>query len=45
MLADYRITLPLQTPGTADARARALLEKACGQVGFISNMYANMGHP
>ncbi len=44
MLAEYRITLPPQTLETADARARAVLEKAHKQVGFIPNMYANMVH-
>lgn len=44
MLAEYKITLPPQTLETADARARAVLEKAHKQVGFIPNMYANMVH-
>ncbi|MBT0960291.1 carboxymuconolactone decarboxylase family protein [Denitromonas iodatirespirans] len=44
MLAEYKITLLPQTLETADARARAVLEKANKQVGFIPNMYANMVH-
>jgi uncharacterized peroxidase-related enzyme len=44
MLAEYKISLPPQTLETADGRARAVLEKAQKQVGFIPNMYSNMVH-
>lgn len=46
MLAEYQITLPPQTLEHARPEARAVLEKALAQVGFIPNMYARMAnHP
>lgn len=42
MSAEYRSTLPFQTLDTADAQAKAVLEKALQQVGFIPNMYSGM---
>ncbi|HCX33674.1 MAG TPA: alkylhydroperoxidase [Rhodocyclaceae bacterium] len=44
MLAEYRITLPPQTIENANPAAKAVLEKAFAQVGFIPNMYARMVH-
>ncbi|GAB4180833.1 MAG: carboxymuconolactone decarboxylase family protein [Rhodocyclaceae bacterium] len=44
MLAEYRITLPPQTIENAPPAAKAVLEKALAQVGFIPNMYARMVH-
>lgn len=42
MTAEYKLTLPPKTLETADPKARAVLEKAKAQVGFIPNMYALM---
>lgn len=42
MTAEYQLTLPFQTLDNADAKAKAVLEKAKAQVGFIPNMYAGM---
>ncbi len=42
MLAEYQLTLSPKTLDDADPEARALLEKAKAQVGFIPNMYARM---
>lgn len=42
MLAEYQLTLEPQTIENAPPKARAVLEKALGQVGFIPNMYACM---
>ncbi|NMG44569.1 carboxymuconolactone decarboxylase family protein [Aromatoleum toluvorans] len=44
MLAEYKLTLPPQSPETAEGSAKAVLDKALKQVGFIPNMYANMVH-
>lgn len=44
MLSEYKLTLPAQTIDSAPARARALLEKAKSQMGFIPNMYARMAN-
>lgn len=44
MLAEYQITLPPLTLETAGPKARAVLDKALTQVGFIPNMYARMAH-
>jgi len=44
MLAEYQITLPPLTMDTAEPKARAVLDKALTQVGFIPNMYARMAH-
>ncbi|WP_018990196.1 carboxymuconolactone decarboxylase family protein [Aromatoleum toluclasticum] len=44
MLAEYKMTLPPQSPTTAEGSAKAVLDKALRQVGFIPNMYANMVH-
>lgn len=38
----YKLSLAAQTPETALPEARAILEKAKAQVGFIPNMYAGM---
>lgn len=42
MTAEYRMTLPARTLEDADPKARAVLEKAKAQVGFIPNMYGFM---
>jgi uncharacterized peroxidase-related enzyme len=42
MAAEYRMTLAPQTLENATPDARAVLEKAKAQVGFIPNMYASM---
>ena len=44
MTAEYKLTLPAKTLENADPRARAVLEKAKAQVGFIPNMYAGMAN-
>ncbi|MCC4116260.1 carboxymuconolactone decarboxylase family protein [Aromatoleum toluclasticum] len=44
MLAEYKMTLSPQSPETAEGSAKAVLDKALRQVGFIPNMYANMVH-
>ncbi|HQT62698.1 MAG TPA: carboxymuconolactone decarboxylase family protein [Acidiphilium sp.] len=44
MTADARLNLPALTLETASPTARAVLEKAKAQVGFIPNMYANMAN-
>lgn len=44
MLAEYKITLEPLTLENAEGNARAVLEKAKKQVGFIPNMYARMAH-
>lgn len=44
MLAGYQITLPPQTIGTAEGKAKETLGRALEQVGFIPNMYANMAN-
>ncbi|MGB4781712.1 carboxymuconolactone decarboxylase family protein [Candidatus Methylomirabilis sp.] len=44
MLAEYQITLSPQTIDNAEPPAKAVLEKALAQVGFIPNMYARMVH-
>ena len=44
MLAEYKMTLPLQTLETAEPAAKAVLEKAKAQVGFIPNMYQGMAN-
>jgi uncharacterized peroxidase-related enzyme len=44
MLAEYRITLPPQTLEHAGPEAKAVLERALAQVGFIPNMYARMAN-
>ncbi|KAF0228274.1 MAG: hypothetical protein FD175_2055 [Beijerinckiaceae bacterium] len=38
----FKLSLAAQTPETALPEARAILEKAKAQVGFIPNMYAGM---
>lgn len=38
----YKLSLAAQTPETALPEAKAILEKAKAQVGFIPNMYAGM---
>lgn len=42
MTADYKLSLPAKTLENADPNAKAVLEKAKAQVGFIPNMYATM---
>jgi hypothetical protein len=42
MLSEYQLTLAPKTLDDADPDARAVLEKAKAQVGFIPNMYARM---
>lgn len=42
MLAEYQLTLSPQTLDNAEPKAKAVLEKAFAQVGFIPNMYARM---
>lgn len=42
MIAEYKLTLPVRTIENADPKAKAVLEKAQAQVGFIPNMYAGM---
>ncbi|MET4102824.1 putative peroxidase-related enzyme [Roseovarius sp. MBR-38] len=42
MTAEYQMTLPFLTVDDAEPQARAVLEKARAQVGFIPNMYAGM---
>lgn len=44
MLAEHQIGLPAVTLESADGKAKAVLEKALAQVGFIPNMYARMVH-
>lgn len=44
MLSEYRLTLAPQTLDNAGPEARAVLEKAKAQVGFIPNMYARMAN-
>ena len=44
MLAEYQLTLTPKTLDTAAPEARALLENAKAQVGFIPNMYTRMAH-
>lgn len=44
MLAEYKMTLPLQTLETAEPAAKAVLEMAKAQVGFIPNMYLGMAN-
>jgi len=42
MSSEYQLKLPSKTIETADPPARAVLEKAKAQVGFIPNMYGLM---
>lgn len=44
MLSEYQITLPPQTLENAQPQARAILEQAKAQVGFVPNMYTGMAH-
>ena len=44
MTAEYKLTLAPKTLENADPPARAVLEKAKAQIGFIPNMYAGMAH-
>lgn len=44
MTDSYRMQTPLVTLETADDKARAALETAKAQVGFIPNMYGAMGN-
>lgn len=42
MTSEYKLTLSPKTLDNADPQAKAVLEKAKAQVGFIPNMYAYM---
>ena len=42
MTSEYKLTLSPKTLHNADPKAKAILEKAKAQVGFIPNMYAGM---
>jgi hypothetical protein len=44
MLSEYQLTLPGLGLENADGRAKAVLEKAKAQVGFVPNMYAGMAN-
>ncbi|MFC3677159.1 carboxymuconolactone decarboxylase family protein [Ferrovibrio xuzhouensis] len=44
MSAEYKLSLPFQSLETADPNAKAVLEKAKAQLGFIPNMYAGMAN-
>ena len=44
MTHEAKLTLPPQSLETATPRAKAVLEKAKAQVGFIPNMYAGMAN-
>jgi len=44
MTTDYKLTLPAVSLETAAPQARAVLDKAKAQVGFIPNMYGGMAN-
>src|SRR5258708_16434306 len=44
MTSQAKLTLMPKTLETTDSRAKAVLEKAKAQVGFIPNMYAGMAN-
>lgn len=44
MTAEYKLTLPAKTLDNADPKAKAVLEKAKAQAGFIPNMYTGMAN-
>lgn len=44
MTSEYKLTLSPKTLHNADPKAKAVLEKAKAQVGFIPNMYAGMAN-
>lgn len=44
MTSEYKMTLPARTPQDAEPAARARLEKAQGQLGFVPNMYGGMAN-
>jgi uncharacterized peroxidase-related enzyme len=44
MSSDYRMTLPPQTIEHAEPKARAVLERAKAQVGFVPNMFGGMAN-
>ena len=44
MTSEYRLTLSAKTLQNAEPKARAILERAKAQVGFIPNMYAVMAN-
>jgi uncharacterized peroxidase-related enzyme len=44
MLAEYKFCLPAVSADAADIEAKAVLDKALAQVGFIPNMYARMAN-
>jgi uncharacterized peroxidase-related enzyme len=44
MTAEYRLNLPTKTLDNADPTAKAVLQKAKAQVGFIPNMYGGMAN-
>lgn len=44
MTSEYRLSLPMLEPDTAPADAKAVLERAHAQVGFLPNMYRGMAN-
>jgi len=44
MTSEYELSLPPKTLENADPRAKAVLEKAKAQTGFIPNMYGGMAN-
>jgi uncharacterized peroxidase-related enzyme len=44
MTSEYKLTLSLRTLHNSDPKAKALLERARAQTGFIPNMYAGMAN-
>jgi uncharacterized peroxidase-related enzyme len=44
MSSEYQMTLPPQTLDNAEPRAKALLEAAKAQIGFVPNMYTGMAN-
>lgn len=44
MSSEYKMTLSPKTLPTADPKAKAVLERAKAQLGFIPNMYAGMAN-
>ncbi len=44
MTAEYKLNLPTQTLDNSDPAAKAVLQRAKAQVGFIPNMYGGMAN-
>lgn len=44
MLSEYKLTLPAHSIDSAPSGARALLEQAKSQMGFVPNLYARMAN-